>query len=124
MCPANSLKDDEYIRRDEDMISERRVLMATAMLFCTVSAALPSRSAEPEGKPKTSDQAFKNVQVLKDIPLDEFMGTMGVMTGSLGFDCTECHKGAGTEYVDWALNRVVPSVSIPKVGGVIPIGNR
>jgi hypothetical protein len=52
----------------------------------------------------TSDQAFKNVQVLKGIPLDDFMGTMGVMTGSLAFDCSDCHTGAGTDTVDWAYD--------------------
>jgi hypothetical protein len=51
-----------------------------------------------------SDQAFKNVQVLKSLPLDDFMGTMGVMTGSLSFDCSECHTGAGTDQVNWAAD--------------------
>jgi hypothetical protein len=32
------------------------------------------------------------------------MGTMGVMTGSLGFDCSDCHAGAGTDNVDWAFD--------------------
>jgi hypothetical protein len=32
------------------------------------------------------------------------MGTMGVMTGSLSFDCSECHTGAGTDQVDWAAD--------------------
>ncbi len=52
----------------------------------------------------TSDTAFKNIQVLKGIPLDDFMGTMGVMSAALGFDCSECHTGAGTEKVDWAAD--------------------
>jgi photosynthetic reaction center cytochrome c subunit len=52
----------------------------------------------------TSDQAFKNVQALKGIPADDFMGTMGVMSAALGFDCSECHIGAGTDKVDWALD--------------------
>jgi hypothetical protein len=52
----------------------------------------------------TSDTAFKNVQVLKGIPLDDFMGTMGVMSAALGFDCSECHAGAGTDKVDWAAD--------------------
>ncbi len=59
---------------------------------------------EAQTKPMTSDQAFKNVQVLKGIPLDDFMGTMGVMTGSLSFDCSDCHQGAGTDTVNWALD--------------------
>jgi len=67
-----------------------------------VATAAPP--AETVSKPMTSDQAFKNIQVLRGIPLDEFMGTMGVMTGSLSFDCTECHTGAGTDNVDWAAD--------------------
>ena len=67
-------------------------------------AGLAGPPAAPDNKAMTSDQAFKNVQVLKGIPLDDFMGTMGVMTGSLSFDCSECHTGAGTDQVDWALD--------------------
>jgi len=48
-----------------------------------------------------SDQVFKNVRVLKGIPVDDFMGTMGIMCAALGFDCSDCHEGAGTVKVDW-----------------------
>jgi hypothetical protein len=60
--------------------------------------------AAPQAPPLTSDQAFKNVQVLKAIPVDDFMGTMGIMCAALGFDCSDCHTGAGTEKVDWAAD--------------------
>jgi photosynthetic reaction center cytochrome c subunit len=53
---------------------------------------------------QTSEQAFKNVQVLKGIPVDDFMGTMGIMSAATGFDCSECHTGAGTDQVDWAVD--------------------
>src|SRR6266542_5386198 len=52
----------------------------------------------------TSEQAFKNIQALKGIPVDDFMGTMGIMSAALGFDCAECHTGAGTDKVDWAFD--------------------
>lgn len=68
------------------------------------SLAIAAPPADQPAQPMTSDQAFKNVQVLKGIPLDEFMGTMGVMTGSLSFDCSECHTGAGTDQVNWAFD--------------------
>jgi len=48
-----------------------------------------------------AEQAFKNIQVLKGIPVDDFMETMGVMAASLDFDCSDCHVGAGTDQVDW-----------------------
>jgi hypothetical protein len=62
---------------------------------------------KPPAAPRTaltSEQAFKNIQALKGIPVDDFMGTMGIMSAALGFDCAECHKGAGTDTVDWAFD--------------------
>jgi photosynthetic reaction center cytochrome c subunit len=55
-------------------------------------------------KPLLSDQIFKNVQVLKGIPVDDFLGTMGIMAAALQFDCSDCHRDAGTEKVDWAAD--------------------
>jgi photosynthetic reaction center cytochrome c subunit len=61
---------------------------------------VPAKSATAQ----TSEQAFKNIQVLKGIPVDDFMGTMGIMSAATGFDCSECHTGAGTDAVDWAAD--------------------
>ena len=40
----------------------------------------------------TSDQVFKNIQVLKGIPIDQFMDAMGMFSSSLGYDCSSCHS--------------------------------
>ena len=47
-----------------------------------------------------AEEVFKNVQILKGIPVDQFMGTMGFFSASLGLNCTDCHtdKSGG----DWA----------------------
>ncbi len=58
-------------------------------------------------RPLLSDEAFKNVQVLKGIPVDDFLGTMGVMCASLAFDCSDCHEAAGTDRVDWAADNPI-----------------
>ena len=55
-------------------------------------------------KPLLAEQVFKNVQVLKGIPVDDFLGTMGIMAAALQFDCSDCHVGAGTDKVDWAAD--------------------
>jgi photosynthetic reaction center cytochrome c subunit len=52
-------------------------------------------------KPQMSEDVFKNIQVLKGIPVDEFMGTMGLFAAALSADCTECHTGAGTSDPKW-----------------------
>ena len=38
-----------------------------------------------------SEDAFKNIQVLRGIPVNEFMGTMGFFAASLSMNCTDCH---------------------------------
>jgi hypothetical protein len=54
-----------------------------------------------QDRPPMAETVFKNIQVLKGIPVDDFMDTMGIMSAALGFDCSECHTGAGTDTVKW-----------------------
>src|SRR3984957_5951220 len=42
-------------------------------------------------KPLMSEEAFKNIQVLRGIPVNEFMQTMGFFSASLSLNCTDCH---------------------------------
>ena len=65
-----------------------------------MSVALAAQSGAPE-RPLAAESVFRNIQVLKGIPVDDFMDTMGIMSAALGFDCSECHTGAGTDTVKW-----------------------
>jgi hypothetical protein len=60
--------------------------------------------AMAQGRPPMAEDVFKNVQVLKGIPVDEFMDTMGIMCAALGADCADCHVGAGTDTVRWEVD--------------------
>ena len=60
-----------------------------------------AQAAQMTAQPQMSEAVFKNVQVLKGIPVDEFMGTMGVFTTSLSLCCGNCHTGAGTSDPKW-----------------------
>ncbi len=64
----------------------------TVLWLAGITLAAPQ--AASQARRHTSEQVFKNVQVLKGIPVDD----------SLGFDCSECHLGAGTEKVNWAFD--------------------
>ena len=57
------------------------------------AAALASGQAGSGEKPPMAEKVFKNVTVLKGIPVDQFMGTMGFFSASLGMTCTDCHVG-------------------------------
>jgi photosynthetic reaction center cytochrome c subunit len=50
------------------------------------------QAAAPAQGSQMSDTAFKNVTALKGIPVDEFMGTMGLFSAALGMCCLECHN--------------------------------
>lgn len=41
---------------------------------------------------KTAGEAFKNIQVLKDIPADELIPSMEFISSSLGVHCSFCHE--------------------------------
>ena len=42
-----------------------------------------------------ADATFKNVQVLKGIPVDEFLGTMGLFAAALSADCWRVIRAPG-----------------------------
>jgi photosynthetic reaction center cytochrome c subunit len=49
---------------------------------------------------------FKNVttSTLKELSADDFVASMGVISAALGFDCADCHPGAGTDAVNWTID--------------------
>lgn len=55
-------------------------------------------------RPPTSEQVFKNVQVLKGIPVDEFMNTMGIFSAALGMSCEDCHASNDSKWENYALD--------------------
>jgi photosynthetic reaction center cytochrome c subunit len=83
--------------------SGRKFLAATGFAMAGLIGAFTALPAAQD-KPLLAEQVFKNVQVLKGIPVDDFLGTMGIMAAALQFDCSDCHVAAGTEKVDWAAD--------------------
>ena len=85
--------------------SGRAALAATGIAVVgLISAGLAVAHPAAPDKPLLAEQVFKNIQVLKGIPVDDFMETMGIMTAALQFDCSDCHANAGTDRVDWAAD--------------------
>src|SRR5438093_6943434 len=78
--------------------------LACAALVAIIGATFAAAQALSQEKPLLAEQVFKNVRVLKGIPVDDFLQTMGIMTAALQFDCSDCHTGAGTDRVDWAAD--------------------
>src|SRR5262249_40662571 len=63
--------------------------------------ALAQRIAQQTAqKPLMAEEVFKNVQILKGIPVNQFMDTMGFFAASLGLNCVYCHVPESLENWD------------------------
>jgi hypothetical protein len=74
------------------------VIISACALGAVGAVRLSAEPARQAGQaaatpgPLMSENYFKNIQVLKGIPVDEFMDTMGMFAASLGYDCASCHS--------------------------------
>ena len=78
-------------------VGSMRAFTAAAVcgVVCLCGAAVSARQAQPaqgtaERVPLT-DEVFKNVTLLRGIPIDTFFDAMGMFANAMGNDCTFCH---------------------------------
>jgi photosynthetic reaction center cytochrome c subunit len=94
-------------------------LTVTAVIAASLSgafglayrAAAQGRGAAPGTAPATvkkAGEAFKNVttSTLKELSVDDFIAAMGVMSAALGYDCADCHVGAGSDKADFVVDTI------------------
>ena len=80
--------------------SRTKFVGATAI---AVALLLTAASAKQDAT-RMADEVFKNVVVLKGIPVDTFLDSMGMFANAMGNDCTFCHAStAATNRADFAL---------------------
>jgi len=82
------------------------LICLTAIALVKPVGAQSQSSAQAQGavaSGQTSGEFFKNVttSTLKVLTPSDFLGAMGVMTAALGYDCSNCHPGAGTDAMNW-----------------------
>src|SRR5665213_1616572 len=64
------------------------------MMACLLGVTTVNGQPAPGQKPQRAEDVFKNVQVLKGIPVGEFLDTMGFFSAALGLNCIHCHVDA------------------------------
>src|SRR5438876_4585996 len=68
------------------------IIGARTLAVSTLCILLPTcGQAGAQQKPLMAEDVFQNVQVLKGIPVNQFMETMGFFSAALGYNCTNCH---------------------------------
>jgi hypothetical protein len=73
------------------------IALAAACLLVAVSA----RGQE---KPLMAEDVFKNIQVLKGIPVKEFMNTMGFFSAATNLNCVDCHSPQSEDLAGYAID--------------------
>jgi photosynthetic reaction center cytochrome c subunit len=90
-------------RRVFPRVPRAAAILATGLvfLFCVANRAIAQ--APSEEKPVMAEKYFKNVQVLKGIPVDQFLDTMGFFAASTGMNCITCHgEDAASSWTKYA----------------------
>src|SRR5215472_1598759 len=77
-------------------------LGALAKIALWLLSSAPAAGQAAPARQLMSEQAFKNVTVLKGIPVDEFMNTMGFISAATNYNCIDCHVEPKAEG-DWSV---------------------
>jgi photosynthetic reaction center cytochrome c subunit len=78
------------------------------LMFRAAAQGRGAAPAQTAAAPKKAGEVFKNVttSTLKELSVDDFIAAMGVMTAALGYDCADCHVGAGTDKADFVIDTI------------------
>ena len=99
------------------MVTRKQLLLSLLCLF-TANFALLAQ------KPPLAEDVFKNVQVLKGIPADEFMSTMGIFSAALGMSCEDCHASNDSKWENYALDTSPRKVTARKMVQMVATLNK
>ena len=80
-----------------------RIFFSCLGIAAWVLSAAPAAAQAPEPKPVMVEDVLKDVRMLKGIPVNEFMATMGFFSASTGRSCNYCHvEEAGGDWARYA----------------------
>ena len=91
------------------MLGSRTFRCATSLAAACLLAAATLRAQNAAPAAQTTDTVFKNIQLLKGIPVDTFFDAMGMFANAMGNDCTFCHLPTA------ALDRNAFAVATPRI---------
>lgn len=77
-------------------------LCQSTAIACLLAVVIVSGQAPADQRPPMAEDVFKNVQVLRGIPVNDFMGTMGIFSAALGMSCEDCHRAGDASWDAYA----------------------
>src|SRR6187399_928234 len=108
---GSSSLPDTSSNGDDMRSGSRRAFMgaAAAAVVCLAGAATVAVRAQAGDAAPMTDTTFKNIMLLKGIPVDTFFDAMGMFANAMGNDCTYCHAPTA------ALDRNAFAVATPRI---------
>src|SRR5215510_5346864 len=81
-------------------------IVATASLWLGALALAVHGQGVSPSTGKKAGEAFKAVttSTLKELSVDDFVASMGLISANLGLDCADCHPNAGTDKADFVID--------------------
>ena len=85
-------EDHMVTARKKISISKRAPALVLALLVgAGVLLTSETGAAQTAGQPRTAEQVYKNIKVLRGSPADSFNQGMHLISGALGVNCEYCH---------------------------------
>jgi len=81
-----------------------KFVVALGISISLLVSAVSAQVANADDKPQMAEDVFKNIQVLKGIPVKEFMNTMGFFSASTGLNCIDCHSPQSENLAGYAID--------------------
>jgi hypothetical protein len=95
-----------------------------SIVICALCVATLFAQPASDQKAPLAEQVFKNVQVLKGIPVDEFMDTMGVFSAALGMSCEDCHAANDSKWENYAQDNSERKITTRRMVAMMSTINR
>ena len=84
------------------------IVGSAAAWLSSLALAGQGQPGQPAGPAagKKAGEAFKNVttSTLKELSVDDFVASMGLISANLGLDCADCHPNAGPDKADFVID--------------------
>ncbi len=82
------------------MLNGIGIKFAGALALCFLTMALVYGQTARQQKSQMAEEVYKNIRLLKGLPVDEFLDTMGFFSASTNLNCIDCHGAAAGG--DWS----------------------
>jgi hypothetical protein len=117
--------------RTQELLTSTAITALVGLISVYPAAAQNQAQAQKQAaaataKGQTAGEYFKNVttSTLKGLTPSDFLGAMGVMTAAVGYDCSNCHPGAGTDAMDWVTDSNPKKVTARKMVEMVAAINK